>query len=200
MGFSTVCGLGAFGALAATSAAIIQHLNGDFNALAVYTVGTLQGTLVAFLLLRVILRSTATAPQASPVKEEEAPVADVDAACNSTPRTLLRSVSAVQSQALVPLQMHEEMAAAPPPPPPEQSSRPSRSSRKSAGAVVEYSVDDYEAMREKKKPPKATPSSRKSKSPAKEAQELPPKSPDSGVRRRRQSMRTPKEVTRFVEE
>ena len=176
----TVLSLGAFGALAAGSAVLMQHLQGDANAMKLYAVGAINGTLLMALVIKAAMRFRSSSS------------AKASAASAETPRALLRSVSKLAVDANF----------APPPPSEGPPSRSTRAARKSIGggviAEVEYSVDDYESMRQKKKA--ATPSkksqspSRKAKSPAKSPAKQ-ASTPDSG--KRRSSARTPKGVSKF---
>ena len=167
----------------ATAVAVCMHIKDDPGTLAVYALGCTQGALLVALILRFTAKyavsgeaSTSPAKAARPATASPAE----DAECASTPRTLLKSVSAISSQALVP-------ASAP---------------LSKVIAEEEYSLDEYETMRKKARGGAAAlppPRKSSSKSPGKTGQ-VTPKSPDSGVRRRRQSARTPKSVTRLVAE
>lgn len=190
---ASVANTAALLALAGSVGAVCTHVQSDTGALSLYLLGTLQGTLLIALVVRAFGAGKSPAV-AAPAKAKAAKgeAAAEDAECASTPRTLLKSVSAVQSMALVPA----------------SAAQPSR------GAViaeVEYSLEEYEAMRQRKRdgeadappppPPPPPASGRGNKSPSKEKPAATPAKPsDSSTRRRRQSLRTPKSVDRLVEQ
>jgi len=152
--------------LAGTACAIVQHISSDAGALALYGLGILPGLLFAGLVTsRLSAGKQSKEPRSAQNTEAKTPAV--------TPRSLIKSVSASDSQ-LVPV------SAVPAP-------------HMSAFLEVEYSLDEYESMREKQRAEAAPSSSRRGKkTPSKAAAA---KTPDST--RRRQSGRTPKAVSRY---
>ena len=153
--------------LGGAAVAVVHHISGDSNALALYGLGALQGALLAILLTRFLSSSARASSLAwswmTPLKAGKK---EADLASTGTPRTLLKNVATSDST--------------------RKSSRKSRSSN--VVLEVEYSLEEYETMRQKQRA--AEPKS-SSKGGAKD--------PDSG-RPRRQSVRTPKAVSRYVAE
>ena len=153
--------------LGGAAIAVVHHISGDSNALALYGLGALQGALLAILLSRFLSSSSKASSFAwswmTPLKAGRK---EADVAATGTPRTLLKSVATTGSS--------------------HKSGRKSRSNN--VVLEVEYSLEEYENMRQKQRA--AEPKS-SSKGGAKD--------PDSG-RPRRQSVRTPKAVSRYVAE
>ena len=158
--------------LAASALAVVQHASGDAGALALYGLGAVQGALLFALVTRGLYSSKSVSGLTSPVKAE-ATERDLS---DATPRSLLKSVSAV-SNAIVPASGSNVML------------------------EVEFSVDDYESMRKRQRKQGTAPRSRSRKSKTTDADAASPvnaTSPDSGVRRVRSSRKV-KTPTKLLE-
>ena len=123
--------------IGASALAMGSHLSGDAGALAVYGIGALQGALFAALVasrLYVRTKSSAETATAQAANEEAMPA--------STPRSLLKSVSAVEKNALVPA----SASAAP------QSAHTTRANTNTNALLsVEYTLEEYETLRKQQR-------------------------------------------------